>query len=362
MFQFLIQVIVICLLVISGKAFAADVSTTKNSQKLATPEQIQKALEWNIHVQDVNEILRSDDDQPLRPATDFDSFKYLLMSGQLKVADFDSTDIKMKIAQNLPAGMKLILLVMPGDEASTREKFKKWISADRLIIATHSTAYNGFWARDAYPYPVYMNNDLTVRLVASNYDREFSGHSVLVKSIDAENIMKKYKHVFVGGNLLADETGRCFVVESQRLYGLKDKTLMSAYGCQEVVRFKHKQGIGDVDEVIKVLPRKKVLTNEESYVEKLESLGYEVIRLPKLSKYRTYANSIILGDLVFMPSFSKETDEEAKKVYEGLGYRVIMADSRTLSMNGLGSIHCATMAYPEVNLKQLMRMLGARIL
>lgn len=327
-----------------------------------TAAEAAKAAKWNDEIQRLNSIIRSENERPLRPVPDFAPFKYLLMSGILKAPDYDATEIKMKIAQNLPAGMKLILLVMPGEEKKTKSQFTQWIAEDRLVIATQATAYNGFWARDAYPYPVYMNSNLDVNLIASRYDREFSGHQALMASIGAESIMRKYNHVFVGGNLLSDENGRCFVVESIRLYNLTDTTLMETYGCQEVVRFRHTQGIGDVDEVIKILPNKRVLTNESSYVAKLEALGYQVTMLPQLTNYRTYANSILFGNLVFMPKFNLPSDQEAQMVYESLGYQVIAADSTSLSTRGLGSIHCATMAYPEIDLSRLMRMLGARIL
>jgi hypothetical protein len=346
---------------IFSAAFAEKTpSAFKSAQKKqATRAQEAQAAQWNEEVQRVNETIRLEDERPLRPVPDFAPFKYLLMSG---ATEFNSTDIKKKIAQNLPPEVKLILLVMPGDEASTRSIFKRWISEDRLIIATQQSANNGFWARDAYPYPVYMNTQLDVNLIAAKYDREFSAHKALVKAIGAESIMRQYKHVFVGGNLLSDQNGRCFVVESGRLYKLKDKTLIDSYGCQEVVRLEHTQGIGDVDEVIKILPNKRVLTNDASYVKKLESLGYQVTMLPKLSNYRTYANSIMFGNLVFMPKFNVPADLEAQQVYESFGYKVIAADSISMSTEGMGSIHCATMAYPEIDLSRLMRMLGAKIL
>jgi hypothetical protein len=167
----------------------------------------------------------------------------------------------------------------------------------------------------------------------------------------------------VGGNLQADEHGRCFVVDSSRLYGLTPEVLKLAYGCKEVTILDHLAGIGDVDEVIKVLPGKNILTNQTAYISLLRTLGYQVTLLPQASGglRRTYANAVIMDGTVFMPAYSTPSDDEAANVYRQFGYNVVKVESRRLSDEGMGSLHCISMGYPKMPVGALMGLVGAKL-
>lgn len=337
---------------------SASASTT--SEKVL-PKSILTESDYNEIVRK-NERLQSDRTQdsfpePLRPVTDYENFHYFLMSSQFA---FDTREMKKRLVENLPARMKLVLLTIPGQEAEVRRTFSAWIPPERIILVTHPLANNGFWARDSFPIPVHVDPTLSVGLVASKYDREFSAHEDIAGAIGAVKRLRRYRHTFVGGNLLSDEAGRCFVVESRRLYGLRDRTLRESYGCKEVHRLKHVTGIGDVDEVIKILPRQRVLINRDEYRALFEGLGYQVFNLPQLSNYRTYANSVIVDDVVFMPEYGRPEDKIAAEVYSQFGYRVVPVPSETISTQGLGSVHCATMAYPKMDEEVLLRKLNLR--
>jgi agmatine/peptidylarginine deiminase len=120
----------------------------------------------------------------------------------------------------------------------------------------------------------------------------------------------------------------------------------------------HVRGLGDVDEVLKPLPGKRILTNSPEYKDSLESWGYKVIMLPTLSEqYRTYANALVVRDTVFMPSYNVSTDDDARKVYESLGYKVFPIPTISLSDDMHGSIHCQTMAYPPMPEQELLKAL-----
>ncbi len=102
--------------------------------------------------------------------------------------------------------------------------------------------------------------------------------------------------------------------------------------------------------------------NDEHYIElkymedelKVFELEYKLklypIPLPKaiyFNKQRlpaTYANFLILNDVVFMPTYNCETDSEALNVLEKVFKTkdIIEVDSRTLIKQG-GSLHCSTM-------------------
>ena len=229
---------------------------------------------------------------------------------------------------------------------------------DRLIVATSDTAQEfGFWARDSFPYPTYVDSDGNVRLVAAHYYRDFDGQNAVGTSVRAP--MVDYSYVFVGGNLLADEDGNCFVVNSDRLFGLTDDTIMKAYGCHTVHRMDHLAGLGDVDEVPKPIGKHRILTNVPAYVPQLKQMGYTVIELPSVPDYRTYANSVIIRGTVFMPSYDRAEDAAAKAVYEKLGYKVVMINSESISEDGHGSLHCITMAYPKIKISALLAAIRA---
>jgi len=285
------------------------------------------------------------------PVADFYKFKYVLMNYSF---GFNSR-IKQLIAANLPEDVKLVVLTVPGSEANIIENFSKWISSERLIVVSHQDATNGFWARDSFPIPAFSKDTERVELISHKYYREFNGNQSIASQFSRDANQNDY--FYVGGNFIADEMGNCFVIESRRLYGLKDKVLISNYGCVKVHRFKHIDGIGDVDEVIKPLPNGQVLTNQRSYVKKLQSLGYQVTILPKLENYRTYANSLLVNGVAFMPSYDIAEDDVAAKIYESFGYKVVKVPAEEISTEGRGAIHCITMAYPDMDLNRLLQAL-----
>lgn len=355
--KFLLSTLTVILFFYSSVGFSQKSETTSQPKSILSEQDYLKSGQWNEQLQRRERGNRSSESRPLRPATDHDEFHYFLMSAEFS---FDSKDMKQKIAQNLPSRMKLVLLTHPGKERSAIRDFSQWIDRSRIIVATHRTAGNGFWSRDSFPFPVYLDSSLKTGLVAAKYDRDFSAHSEIAKSAGAGHLMRQKNFIFVGGNLLADEQGRCFVVDSRRLFRLQDETIRDAYGCSEVHRLKHLSGIGDVDEVIKLLPNMRAITTRNEYKSLLEGLGYQVFKLPELSRYRTYANSVLVDDMVFMPAFNISEDDVAAAVYEQLGYRVIRVQSTTISTSGLGSVHCATMAYPKIDSEILLRALGAK--
>lgn len=295
---------------------------------------------------------------PIRPVEDTARFSYVLMSSYEMIGEV--AKLRQTIARNLPEQVKLVILTDTQSAEKVRAKYEQWLPRDRLIIATDSYTRNGFWARDAFPVPVYNANN-KISLVAADYFRYFDAWAAIAEAVHAP--FEKMDFTFVGGNLLADEDGNCFTVDSPRLFNLTEEDLRYAYGCNAVHILPYLKGIGDVDEVIKPLPGKRMLTNMAAYKADLESWGYQVIMLPALEEeYRTYANTLIIDQTVFMPIYHVPEDAQATKVYEQLGYQVIPIQSITLSDDYNGSVHCQTMAYPAIDLQELMDMLGARIM
>ncbi len=297
-----------------------------------------------------------------QPVPDTANFGYVLMNAEENRTS-EVADLRRLIAQNLPADVKLVILTHKDKEAETRTKYLQWIPENQLIVATDTSNFvaNGFWARDSFPVPVANSSMGDPRLISARYFRRFESADTIGGSVSG--LVDKIDQYFVGGNLLADEAGRCFVVDSERRYEMGETEFRNIYGCNETHLMPYVAGIGDIDEVIKPLPGNRMLLTQPSYKSKLEDLGYSVIMLPNVpNSYRTYANSLIVGKRVFMPVYRIDKDAEATQVYESLGYQVVPIKSNYLSDRLNGSVHCQTMAYPKMDQTKLFRALGIKAL
>jgi hypothetical protein len=321
----------------------------------ATAEEIQKAVLSNQQFHRREKQITA---APFRPVEDTANFAYVLMSEDEEGMD-EITNLRKTIAQNLPEGVKLVILANTADADQVREEYQPWISSDRLIIATDTSTENGLWARDSFPIPVYDNAQKQASLVAAHYYRDFSSWDAVAQSVGAQVVKEDF--TFVGGNLIADEDGNCFSVDSYRRFTITQDDLAQAYGCKTAHLMAHVRGLGDVDEVLKPLPGKRILTNSPEYKADLESWGYQVILLPTSpEQYRTYVNSLIVRDTVFMPVYNVAQDDDARKVYESLGYKVFPVTSISMSDDLNGSVHCQTMAYPPMPESGLLKALHAK--
>jgi agmatine/peptidylarginine deiminase len=325
----------------------------------ASPEEMAAAISANTKLRTAGFFSATKENLVLRPVEEYADFGYVLLSAETSYVN-EAAELRKIIAKNLPEHVKLVILTSESEAEQTRATYAQWIPNDRLIIAMHPTYRNGFWARDSFPVPVVMKQENNLGLVAARYFRTFDGHQALSASVKNKNLLAK-SFRFVGGNLLADHEGNCFVVASSRMFGLTAEDILQNYGCKTLEVLPHEAGIGDVDEVIKPLPGKRMLTNVSSYIPRLRELGYEVFTLPYLQeRYRTYVNALVVGNRVFMPAYGVAEDAEATRVYEQLGYQVIPIRSNTLSDSYQGSIHCQTMAYPKMDLESFLRLTGLR--
>ena len=337
----------------------------------ATPEEAAAAREANLsHHRRQNRFLegagsRHHEANILRmgaysPVPDDHDFAYVLMSGSDDGIQ-EVKELRRLIASNLPARVKLVILTTASSASSIRARYEAWIPSDRLILATDNSQQNenGFWARDSFPIPVLDKETNTATLIAHQYFRPFNSFKAIASAVAGQMAVRQ--EVFVGGNLLADKRGNCFAVNSERMFDMSPSEIRDIYGCDSIHMLDHVAGIGDVDEVIKPLGENTMLTNQASYVDELKSLGYNVIMLPVANgEYRTYANALVVGKTVFMPSYDTNKDQVAIKVYEDLGYKVVPVRSKVLSDQYNGSIHCQTMAYPAIKKQELLHGLGLR--
>lgn len=280
----------------------------------------------------------------IAPYVEFEPAAHVMFSDG---ESYEAGTIKAGIAKNLPAGVKLVVTSStPQGAANARARFSQYLPADRLSTVVVPEG-NIFWARDTSPLPIRMGElePFALGLVRTLHR---GGDKIAPKIAGFFAVPELPSNFsYPGGNFMADDKGNCFQVASPRGY-LSAQAMTQLYGCKNTISFTHYHGIGDVDEVVKIVSPKIALTNEPAYRAELERLGYEVRSLPRPTGYRmgTYANSLLVNGTVFLPTYQVAEDAQAIARYQELGFTVVPLPSRSLSTYMLGSIHCMTMAYP----------------
>jgi len=262
--------------------------------------------------------------------------------------------IKDTLAARLPAGVKLAVFTDDPKEVNyLRRRYTKLAGKDRVEILDlrYQATTRAIWARDNTPIPVYYPSSDSEKAWGVVDAKYYGGDEPDLGIANWFKIpLTKNPYQFEGGNFVADARGNCVIINKLATAFIPDTIFTSLYGCQKVVRLQHLAGIGHADERVKFIDEKVVLTDTESYVPELQSIGYEVRLLPKPEggEYRTYVNSLSINDTIFVPVFYERNDQEALEVYRSTGKKIIPLDSRTLSDKGWGSIHCITMTYPPL--------------
>ncbi|WP_257265127.1 agmatine deiminase family protein [Endozoicomonas sp. ONNA2] len=291
-----------------------------------------------------------------RPYAEFEQAGYLAFSD----TDFrdgpygESTKIKIKIAQNLPRDVHLIVYTS-GNPEHTRQSFQPMVD-DRNplhVLKVKRSPDTRYWARDGLPVPVFGKNDSLV-LVDSKYHHSWEPDQAVANFFNATLLSHPYE--FEGGNLLADSKGNCFTVNNydmRKQSDFNDDIFKKYYGCKRLTRLKHKTGIGHVDEVIKIIDDKNIITDRRGYRSILRRLGYNVTMIPRAKgKYANYLNSVIINGNAFVPVYGhKKNDKRAMDIYRSFGLKAYEFRSNNISSIWEGSIHCSMVTYPKINNK-----------
>lgn len=289
-----------------------------------------------------------------RPFAEYEQTKYLFFSVD---TPFKSEPIKGEIAKNLPNDTILVLYKVPGPDKDYWEKiYSKYIPPSRLRIIELEKATSGFWSRDGLPIATY-NNESSLEFVDAKYYHGFEPDKEMSELFHVP--LFSHNYYFEGGNFMPNRLGDCLVVNNPRVKDIPDSIFIEKYSCHKLIRLPFVKGIGHADESVKFIDDHTVLTDTESYIPLLEENGFKVIRLPRpTNNYETYVNSLIVNGTVFVPTFAEPTDEQALSVYKNLGLKVVGINSSYLSNNGMGSIHCITMGYPDLDFHDLTHMLN----
>jgi len=302
----------------------------------------------------------------LKPFYEFDKTGYLLMSDD----EFSGMASEMKeiIAQNLPQDVKLIVYTQSTSryhQQQLQSKYSQYVPQDRLIILeVPQSGSSDFWTRDNTPIPVWDNGAFA--LVDAKYYYNFEPDSFFSRLFNGTLFAHNY--YYEGGNFSTNSRGECLIVNRKAglsdTAAIPDEVFKAKYGCKTLTRFQHLKGIGHSDEVVKFMTDDIVVTDTQQYVPILERAGYQVHLLPEPDlDYETYVNALIVNDVLYVPVFGERNDQKALQVYRdlNLGYKIVPINSRDLSTEGLGSIHCITMNYPPVPMNVLLKNLKGRV-
>ena len=293
-----------------------------------------------------------------RPYAEFEPAGYLAFSD----TDFrgkaygESRKIKRKIARNLPRDVHLIVYTS-GSRGKTRKKFQPSFGDMKRfhVLKVKDRSETRYWARDGLPIPVY-GKDGSVILVDSQYYKNFEPDRAVANFFNVTLLSHPYE--FEGGNLLADSKGNCFTVDNPQMMwqvDFNDDVFKKYYGCKRLTRLKNKTAVGHIDEVIKIIDDKNIITDRRDYRPILQRLGYNVTMMPRAKgKHASYLNSVIINGNVFVPTYGdKKTDKRAMDIYRSFGLRGYKFRSNKLSARWHGSIHCSMVTYPKIGNNKL---------
>lgn len=291
----------------------------------------------------------------VRPFAEYEPVKYVFMSTGF---DYQSQDAKIKILSQLPPEITPVIYSTFEPELQRFKAAIQELHLQNVIYLELHSPGEIFWARDSLPYPVVSANGF--ELVDLQYAKDFEPDKEIANHF--QQPLRKLKHHFEHGNLLANRKGDCLVVKDNFSGFITDDNFKESYGCQKIIRLPYVQGIGHIDEVVKFISDTIVLTNEPQFIPILQQLGYDVRNLPQAAQLpakvvkqgampsRSYINSLLVNSTVFVPTFGTPEDDIALSVYRSLGLIVIGVESSYLSDWGGGGLHCMTMTYPDFNL------------
>jgi agmatine/peptidylarginine deiminase len=318
------------------------------------------------------EALSAREQSDIVPFAEYETTGYLFFSDSNYRGNI-AKGMKRILAENLPADVTLVIYTQSTSKSYQRDLFNtysNYIPAERLrILEVPRSGRNDFWTRDNLPVPVWNQGQFS--LVDAQYYYNFEPDAFLKELFGVS--MTSHPFFFEGGNFIANAKGDCIVVNRKRSYpggvsdtgAIPDAVFSDHYGCKNLIRLKHLKGIGHSDEVVKFMSDNVVVTDTHQYVAELESHGFEVHMLPEPDRnYETYANSLLVNDVLFVPVFSESGDKKAIEIYKNINpnWKIVEVPSRRLATRGQGGVHCITMNYPPGSLERMGHSLGGKLL
>lgn len=309
--------------------------------------------------------------------------------------------ITAAIARAVQPSATVWVIYYPGQAPMDTTEIRTYLR-DHLVPGENVHLIPGWtetlWIRDYGPFAGYENtaNRSMQRQIIdagySNYNRP-NDDSIPTQIGNLWNIpVNDMPLQFEGGNLLTDGLGRGW--SSTRIFSQNPnlspsevKAMMEQYfGLDEMMYLEALTHSGGgiwchVDMFMKIIDSETILMAQlpdhapdhdllESFADTLEKITnsngipYKIIRIPVPPKadgtwattqndeMRTYTNSIIINDVVVIPSYNlPDYDSAAINIYRSAmpGYRLVMIDSRDLTPLH-GALHCISKEFTSENL------------
>lgn len=308
---------------------------------LGTPAQQEAAKQWN---RTFAAPQANTNWNVARPFSEVEPTGYVAISGN---DAFELAGLREAIAKNLPIGVSMIIFVSnPQDVASLKKEYGKYLGPDRLKFLIVDSGADMVWGRDALPFPVHMK-DGGFGLVNSLYPQDFEPDADFAKALSLP--MVDTNQYFRGGNLLIDADANCYAENVNEVANLQDPQsyFKNYFGCASLTLLDQEGGIGDIDERLKFMGGKDVLTDDDAYASLLQAKGYAIHRIPTTgAAMETYMNTLYVNGTIFVPQMGIPADKDALAAYAALGMKPVGVYTKTMADDGSGNIHCVTMNYP----------------
>ena len=313
------------------------------------------------------------------------------------IAEFENTDAVL-IAWEQGLGTFLLDLIAAVSQASevwvltwdlresnTVRELLTLRNAELSQVKFFEFPHESFWTRDYGPISVVDQDGKTIFVDPKYYPQRRRDDAV-------PTLMSRFFDVDVarpalsteGGNFMTNGEGICVVTEwllqenpnlsAQRVQQIQDQY----FGCRRTIVLERleREGTGHVDMFAKFLSPDTILVGAydqtdpqnaallDRNVARLQDFAaandwdLNIVRIPMPSGgngvYRSYTNSLIVNDLVIVPTYraDRRYEAEALRIYRGAmsaGYTVVGLDAEDAIQLG-GAVHCTTMGFITASL------------
>ncbi len=258
------------------------------------------------------------------------------------------------------------------------------VSLQNIVFV--NAPFNSVWVRDYGPQSIYLAHTGGLAFVDWVYNRPRPFDN-LIPGVMATHLSVPIfqmtntpnRLVATGGNFMVDGFGTGFssnliLAENSTLTEPQINGIMSSYlGISRYIKMPELpyDNISHIDMHMKLLDEETLLVgqfptgvsdgpfieaNLQNVLKNYPSVygrPYKVVRVPMVpssngnyppnASYRTYANSLILNNLVLVPTYGHQLDHQGLQVYRDAmpGYQIIAMDGEA-TIAASGSIHCLT--------------------
>ena len=317
---------------------------------------------------------------PVRAIAEFENTEAVLVAWEIELGTF-----LLNLIDTVSVASDVWVLTWDLEQTQVVRELLEIRGTDQSRVKFFEFPHESFWTRDYGPISVVDEGGVTSFIDPRYYPQRRRDDAV-------PTLMSRYFGVDVsrpplsteGGNFMTNGEGICVVTNwlleenpamtPERLQDIQD----GYFGCRRTVVLERlaREGTGHVDMFAKFLSPDTILVGAydeldpenavllDRNVDRLrdfaQRIGWilNIVRIPMPvganGVYRSYTNSLIVNDLVIVPTYSADRryEAEALEIYQNAlpaGYRVIALDAEDAIQLG-GAVHCTTMGFVTAEL------------